>query len=190
MSIDIFGGGSSRKRRKSRSKSLVNRDDEGRRNRDRLHPMAFSMLIIKTNALSKEDRPSNWFVKTLSLISDEPWSLTDKWIDKVNEITEGWIKSASLEEPDIAEGHRGELGPFRVYKIIPAKDTAEYPTPAIMAVDDRGWKWYFKTTKAYSFSEDDVIILTATISGYGEGISFLRRPHNIRLFEVGGDDDR
>jgi hypothetical protein len=72
---------------------------------------------------------------------------------------------------------------------------APYPMPAIICVDKRGWKWYFKTSKAYSFAVGDTITFTATISAHKEGITFLRRPSKIKKVvpitienEEGGND--
>jgi hypothetical protein len=56
----------------------------------------------------------------------------------------------------------------------------QYPMPAIICVDERGWKWYFKTSKAHSFIVGDTITFTATVSAHKEGITFLRRPSKIK----------
>jgi hypothetical protein len=84
-----------------------------------------------------------------------------------------------LDEPDIAAGTRQSLGPLEITKIKEPNMNSEYPTPAIISKDDRGWKWYFKTTKAYDFKAGDLITLTATISSHEEGITFLKRPSKI-----------
>tara|TARA_Y100000034_G_scaffold132185_1_gene194580 strand:+ start:542 stop:1114 length:573 start_codon:yes stop_codon:yes gene_type:complete len=184
MKVNIFESGQKapKKKRGSVKEKALSLDKKGRAMLDGLHPMAFSFFAIKAEELAHKGS-GGWFQNTLHIITEQPWRLTDKWVSKINSITEDWIKSALLDEPNVAEGSRVPLGPFRVYKVVPPKEDAQYPTPAIIAIDNRGWKWYFKTTKAYSFKSNDVISLTATISSHKEGISFLKRPAKISLFD-------
>jgi hypothetical protein len=171
-------------KRRSKRPSKRERETIGRENRDKLKPMAFPMFLVKRDSMQPDSPSYEWFSKTLEAIADSPWKLTDKWISKINEITDDWVRSAMLEPPVLEEGYRGSLGPYRVLKIVPPKDRDAYPTPAIIAIDHRGWKWYFKTTKAYSFKDNDVISFVATISSHKEGISFLKRPSKIALVEI------
>ena len=126
---------------------------------------------------------------------NKPYVLTDKWINSINKWTDSVIQSISLDEPDIEVGERLELGPLAVYKIAEPKMESEYPMPAIICVDERGWKWYFKTSKAYNFNVGETITFKATVSAHKEGITFLRRPSKIeKVIKIitenkEGDDD-
>lgn len=182
MSIDIFsvkGKTAKPKKRLSKKAKAKLNAEKARCNLDKLHPMSISLLSVKL-----EENPNNEFIRsTADAVINKPHVLTDKWIVSINKWVDSFIKGALLDEPDLEEGYRGEFGPIRIDKIAKPKIDVEFPMPAIICVDDRGWKWYFKTSKAYQFEENDVIMFTATISAHKEGISFLRRPSKIRKAE-------
>jgi hypothetical protein len=137
-------------------------------------------MVIPLLAVKSQDSPNNDFLKSsISVITERPHSLTDKWISSLNRWVDSIVKATLLDEPDIEVGERLELGPLAVYKIAKAKMESEYPMPAIICVDERGWKWYFKTSKAYNFNVGETITFKATVSVHKEGITFLRRPSKI-----------
>lgn len=155
-------------RRKRSQKPLTNRLDD-------LNPMAFAILAIK-----HQENPSNEFIaKSFRVISEKPEMLTEKWVNSINKFVEANINAALLDPPNIEEGSRESFGPLSVLKIVAAKEDSQYPMPAIICLDDRGWKFYFKTSKAYSYKVGDLISFTATVSSHKEGITFLRRPSKI-----------
>jgi len=142
---------------------------------EKLHPMAYSLLSIK----AQEERPNKWISDTFSILNNSPEKFSDKWISRVNSWTEDLIRSAMLDAPDIEVGKRTDIGPIIIHKIIPPNNRSEYPMPAIICIDKRGWKWYFKTTKAFSFKEGSMISFVATVSAHKEGITFLKRASKI-----------
>tara|TARA_B100000131_G_scaffold323086_1_gene379715 strand:- start:422 stop:976 length:555 start_codon:yes stop_codon:yes gene_type:complete len=155
-------------------------DSRSKDNLKKLHPMSYSLLSIKAS----EDRPNEWVKSTFDVINNKPHVLSEKWIGSINSWTESAIESMMLDEPDIEEGSRACLGPFKLLKIIPPKDGAEYPTSAMLLVDERGWKWYLKSSKSNKFKVGDDILLTATISSHKDGITFLKRASKIRVANV------
>lgn len=182
--VSIFNKGQEKTRNKVRSKrkgrmSKEKMDELGRRKLMMLHPMAYSLMALK----SQEERPNVWVSDSFAMINNNPSRLSEKWIEKINSWTEELIKGMSLDEPEVDEGSRASLGPFKIMKIIPAKRDSEYPMPAIMCVDDKGWKWYFKTSKAMSFSEGSSITFVATVSAHKDGITFLKRASKISVVD-------
>jgi hypothetical protein len=164
-------------RARSRSKvRLKKNDNAGKEKLNKLHPMAYSLISMKASGKNAND----WIVSTFDVINNKPYVLSEKWINSINSWTESAIESMMLDEPSIEEGVRSELGPFKLLKIIPPKEGAEYPTNAMLLVDDRGWKWYLKSSKTYLFKHGDNIIFTATISSHKDGITFLKRASKIR----------
>ncbi len=144
---------------------------------DSLHPMAYSLLAVK----SQEARPNKWVSDSFEMLNNKPERLSEKWVARINSWTEDIIKASMLDDPDVDVGDRRSFGPMLIHKIIPPNDRTEYPMPAIMCLDERGWKWYFKTTKAFSFKQGQSISFTATVSSHKEGITFLRRPSKIEV---------
>ena len=142
---------------------------------DNLNPMAFGILAIK-----HQENPSNDFIsKSFYAISERPELLTEKWVSSINKFVESNISAALLDPPDVEEGVRQGFGPLTVLKVIDPKDNSQYPMPAILCVDGRGWKFYFKTSKAYNYKSGDLLCFVATVSSHKEGITFLRRPSKI-----------
>ena len=179
--INIFDNGKSKTRKRKRVRKLSDEqkrklDEEvGRINLSKLSPMAYPILALHY----KKKKPSEWIARSFVAINSRPHTLTDKWIESINAWVSQVCESMSLDEPDIAAGARTDIGPIEIIKIKDPNMMAEYPTPAIIARDERGWKWFFKTSKAYSFKDGDLITLRATISSHGEGITFLKRPSKI-----------
>lgn len=179
--INIFNTNSSSKagrKKRSKKRPKSHRKDlskSGEEKLGRINPMAFGIFAVKS-----QENPSNEFLSsTLSVLSEKPHVLTDKWIDSINRFVESTIKSSLLDPPDNEVGSRVEYSNYAVTKIISPKSDSEYPMPALMCVDSRGWKYYFKTSKAYSYKVGDIISFTATVSSHKEGITFLRRPSKI-----------
>lgn len=178
--ISIFKDNKSNKKRtsrkkKARSKTPAENDKVGREKLDRLHPLAFALLPMKI-----QENPNNDFLKSsLEVISERPHRLSDKWIDSINKWVDSFVKAAVLDPPEVEVGVKKAFDPMPVYKISKANMNSAYPMPAIICVDGRGWKWYFKTSKAYNYKEGDTITFTATISSHKEGITFLRRASKI-----------
>jgi len=152
-----------------------------------LHPMAYPFLALRAG----EDKANEWVTDTFSVLNDNPHRLTEKWVKAINSWTEQLVKGMSLDEPDVPEGDRVSLGPYKIMKILPPKMESEYPTSAIMSIDDRGWKWYFKSTKTHLYQVGEYIKFTATISSHKEGITFLKRASKIevvaKIIEQQGD---
>jgi len=179
--INIFdeGKGKRKSRKQSKTKRATKAVDlakTGQEKLERLNPMAIPLLAVK-----RQESPNNGFLNSsIEVISERPHRLSDKWIASINDWVDSIVKGTLMDEPDIESGTRTDLGPLAVYKIVKANMEAPYPMPAIICVDERGWKWYFKTSKAYDFDVGNTITFTATISAHKEGITFLRRPSKIK----------
>lgn len=138
--------------------------------------MAFAIFAIKS-----QENPNNEFIaSSLKVISETPHLLTDKWILSINKFVESVSKAILLDPPEMSLGERVSLEGLTVYKVVPPKMDSEYPMSALICTDDRGWKFYFKTSKATQYSSGDTISLTATVSSHKEGITFMRRPSMIK----------
>ena len=160
-------------RRKKKASDIAER---GREKLDKLNPMVIPLLAVKL-----QESPNNEFLRSsVSVVTENPHRLTDKWIGSLNRWVDSIVKATMLDEPDIDVGQRLDFGPLVIYKVAKANMDSAYPMPAIICVDERGWKWYFKTSKAYSFKESETITFTATVSTHKEGITFLRRPSKIK----------
>lgn len=165
-----------KKRAKNRPKSHRDYSKSGEEKLSRVNPMAFGLLAVKV-----QENPNNDFLRSsLKVISETPHFLTDKWIASINKLVDSIAKAILLDPPDYAEGDRINFDSLIVAKIVPPKDDAEYPMPAIICMDNRGWRFYFKTSKAYDYTAGKIISFTATVSAHKEGITFLRRPSKIR----------
>lgn len=168
--VKIFGD---KKVRKKFKEDLALRAKD---NLDKLNPMVVPMLAVQL-----KENPNNDFLKSsISVIIERPHRLSEKWINSLNCWVDDLIKKVMLDPPEIEVGERNDFGPFIVARVVDPKEAAEYPMPALISVDERGWSWYFKTSKAYSFKQGDSITFTATVSGHKEGITFLRRPSKIK----------
>ena len=194
--INIFDEG--KKKKKVRKTSKTSRRSKaidvarvGQEKLNKLNPMVIPLLAVK-----RQESPNNEFLNSsINVISEKPHKLSDKWINSLNKWVDSIVTATMLDEPEVDVGERLELGPLGIFKVVEAKMTSPYPMPAIICVDERGWKWYFKTTKAYSFNVGETITFTATVSSHKEGITFLRRPSKIKKVinilsesEEGNDD--
>ena len=160
-------------RRKKRSKAEQER--KAKLALSKLNPMVIPLLAVH----AKEG--GNTFLSTsVKIIDEAPYRLTDKWIYSLNKWVDDLVAAATLDEPEISAGERIDFGPLNLIKIIPPKMDVQYPMPAMMLVDKRGWKWYFKTSKTHEFEVGDSISFRGTVSGHGEGITFLKRVSNLK----------
>ncbi len=182
--ISIFNtnSGSNVRKKRSKKRSKSHRKDlseAGEEKLSKINPMAFGLLAVKV-----QENPNNDFLKSsLKAISETPHFLTDKWIASINKLVDSIAKAILLDPPDYAEGDRIAFENLVVAKIVAPKDEVQYPMPAIICMDDRGWRFYFKTSKAYDYTAGKIISFTATVSAHKEGITFLRRPSKIRESE-------
>lgn len=192
-SINIFGStsdssaskqGRNKKRSEAERQRLADKEALGKAALDKLNPMVIPLLAAQQNQ-------SGFVIASIDVIQNRPERLTENWINKLNKWVDDVAAAAILEEPDIEIGQRAEFGPIVVDKIIPPKIDSEFPMPAIMCKDQRGWKWYMKTSKAFDFAAGDQITFRAVPSGHGEGITFLRRPTKLvkveKVLEEGSD---
>jgi len=180
-SINIFGDASRKpkSKRKSRGKRrvaerqrLADQEALGKAKLEKLNPMVIPLLAV-------QERPTEFIKASMQVIQEYPHRLTDNWINKLNNWVDEVVAASILDEPDVVIGQRAAFGPLKVDRIIPPNMNSLYPMSAIMCKDDRGWKWYFKTSKASQFKVGDYITFSASPSGHGEGITFLRRPTKL-----------
>ena len=150
-------------------------DEIAKEKLSRLNPMVIPLLAVKI----KENNKNSFIIQTANCINNTPHKLTDKWINSINKWAETIIDACKLEEPEVENGKRYNFGPLKICKIQEPKFDSEYPMPAIICVDEAGWKWYFKTSKANDFVIGDVISFKATVASSSEGITFLSRPSGI-----------
>ncbi len=181
MSIKIFDSKPNSNRRMKRGKShRKNLVKAGEERLSKIDPMAFGILAVKA-----QETPDNDFIRSsLKAISESPERLTDKWVVSINKFVDSVTKACLLDPPDYNLGQRVSFESLAISRVIPAKHEAEYPMPAIMCVDNRGWKFYFKTSKAYDYKGGDIISFTATVSSHKEGITFLRRPSRLNKINL------
>lgn len=177
--INIFESESKPKqkvRRPSRKK-LKKEEEEarGKANLDKLNPMVIPLLSVHT-----KDSKNDFLLKSASVISEAPHKLSEKWINSLNNWVDSLVKAATLDEPEVSPGERRDFGPLKLIKFVAPKQDVEFPMPAMMLVDNRGWKWYFKTSKTHDFDIGDMVLFRATVSGHGEGITFLKRVSNLK----------
>ena len=179
--IAIFGSNNNSLKKsdapkKRHRRSKADKDKLGQENLSKLNPMAFGIIAVKAS-----ESPSNEFLtSTKEVIFERPHALTDKWIGSINRFVESSIKSALLDPPPLSEGDRVSFESLTVATQVPAKEHSQYPMPALICVDERGWKYWFKTSKAHSFSVGSTISFVATVSAHKEGITFMRRPSKIK----------
>ena len=194
-SINIFSDapnkpGSNRKSRSKKNKTkvaerqrLADQEALGKAKLERLNPMVIPLLAA-------QEKQTAFIKSSMEVIQEHPHRLTDNWINKLNNWVDEMVAASILDEPDVVIGQRAAFGPLKIDRIIPPNLTSTYPMPAIMCKDDRGWKWYFKTSKAGQFSAGDYISFSATPSGHGEGITFLRRPTKLaKVVTLFGEDN-
>jgi hypothetical protein len=169
---------------KKNKRKKNNSDEVGRERLNLLNPMVVPILTLKSQNNSNND----FINKSIDVIVNNPHRLTEKWIASLNKWVDSVIKSMSLDPPNMAVDERHFIGPLVIMKISEANINDAYGTPSIIAVDDRGWKFYFKTSKAFSFKNGNAISLKAKISAHKEGITFLGRPSNIKLCDSDGTE--
>jgi hypothetical protein len=160
-----------------RKNKKENNNKIGRERLNLLNPMIIPILTLKSQNNSNND----FINKSIDVILNNPHRLTEKWIGALNRWVDSVLKAMSLDPPSIAVGERHFIGPVVIAKISEANINDAYGTPSIIAVDIKGWKFYFKTSKAFSFKCGDTISLKGKVSAHKEGITFLSRPSNIRL---------
>jgi len=190
-SISIFDTAQTKKRTNRNNKQkkstaekqrIADKEALGKAALQKLNPMVIPLLAA-------QERPSGFITSSIDVIQNNPHRLSDNWIEKLNKWVDDVAAASILEEPDIKIGERIDIGPIMVDRIIPPKLESQYPMPAIMCKDERGWKWYFKTSKAGQFSSGDYITFRAIPSGHGEGITFLRRPTKLVKVEKNMEED-
>lgn len=164
-----------RRKRGNKNLSPEAKESLAKKNLDLINPMAIPLLVRARN-----ERTNDWVESTILVLTESPYKLTEKWINSINKWVDSIVAAISLDEPDFEIKQRYDFGPFTIHKICDPSGNSQYPMPAIMAIDSKGWKFYFKTTKAYSFKKDEEITFTATVSDHKEGITFLRRPSKIK----------
>jgi hypothetical protein len=166
-------GGRKRRSKKPTSQEV---DARARAQLDKLNPMVIPML-----AVGLQNNPENsFFASSRDVIINTPHRLSDNWIISLNRWVEEQIKSAVLDPPaELIIGARQRVGPLMIQKIVKPKANAPYPTPGLMCIDKNGWKYLFKTGKAYNFEAGEYVSFSGKLSGHGEGISFFKRPTKI-----------
>lgn len=180
--IKIFKSNSKKETSKKKLTEQASSNEElGKERLSKLHPMVIPMLAVKLQENSKND----FLLSSRDTILNRPHRLTDNWIQSLNKWVDGLIEAAMLDEPDIKIGQRHELGPFVIDTIKQVND--EYGTPAIICKDPSGWKWYLRTSKAYSFNVGDTINFVAMVVSHKDGITFLSRPTKIEVIKDGGN---
>ena len=183
--ISIFGVKKkvSHNTKRRKYKKRLNKEDKeklAKSNLSKLNPMAFGIIAVKA-----DENPANEFLSSSKeVISERPHALTEKWIASINKFVDSTIKSTLLDPPAIEEGQRVDLVDLIVGRYVSAKEDSAYPMPALICLDDRGWKFYFKSSKASSAQVGKRISLSATVSCHKDGITFLRRPSKIKTLDV------
>ena len=177
--INIFPESNTKKKvkRKTRKKGLSDGEKIklGKERLQSLDPMVIPMLAVKV-----KEQPNNEFLtSSIAVVMDRPHKLSEKWIVSLNKWSKSLSDAIMLDEPDVEVGKRPQFDNMIIGKICDPNAASEFPMPAIICIDERGWKWYFKTSKAYSFAAGDTISFVATVSSHKEGITFLRRPSKI-----------
>lgn len=179
--VNIFPEGKAKRSKKRRSPrvALLSKSDidkQGRDNLDKLNPIIFAFLAIEN-----KNNPKNDFIsKSILTVNEEPHKLSEKWINSLNKWAEDYSKRVMLDPPDVVVGSRKDFSEMIVKSVLDPKPMVEFPSPALICLDKKGWSWYMRTSKAYDFSVGDTLEFKATVSSHGDGITFLRRPSKIR----------
>jgi hypothetical protein len=164
------------------------RDEElGKENLSKLEPMVAPLLVFKASQNQNE-----WLVKSAKAVLEQPHLLTEKWINGLNKWALEMSNSMSLDQPELKVKERYFFENKKITKIIPPKETQAFPSYAIMAEDEKGWKFYFKSSKAKMFKEGYFISFKATVKSHDEGITFLSRASSIKevmVIQSGEIDD-
>ena len=164
---------------RKKKKSVVSTGLLAEKNIQRLHPMCMALLASEVS----EKKQDSFINKSASIIMNEPHRLTDKWIDSLNRWTDERLKAISLPDPTYKELDRIEKFGLKVISIKPPNMSHSYPAKAVIALDDIGRKYYFKSqSKSMSSIETgNVLNIKATVKGIGEGITFLNR---VSILEI------
>jgi hypothetical protein len=158
--------------------NVFNKEAVGNEKLQKLHPMAIPLLAVKLR-----ENPKNTFLSSsVAIVTESPFKLTDKWIESINKWVESVIAATMLDEPDLKINQRYNFGPIKISKIQEPNYSTDFPMPAIICQDDNGWKFYFKTTKAYEFQIGNKICFSALVASHKEGITFLSRPTKIVIW--------
>ena len=175
MKIFLFEGkAKSNKKKSSRDRSL-DKDKLGRKMLESIDPMAFGILCLKS-----QENPDNDFIRSSFIaISEAPYKLTPKWIKSINKFVSSYVSAVSLDPPDMNVGERVDIPYAVVIKVCEPKETCQYQTPALLLSDKRGWKFYFKSSKAYTYKAGETVSFRATVSSHKEGITFFSRASSI-----------
>ena len=163
--------------KKCNSNGLIfNNEFVGKEKLNRLNVMTIPLLAVKL-----KETPNNQFLQTTAkVVNENPERLTDRWIDSINKWVDAVIAATMLDEPDMAIGSRYDFGPFRIYKIQAPSMDGPYMSSSVICIDERGWKWFLKTGKAYEYSVGDKVTFSATIKSHKDGITFLGRASKIQ----------
>ena len=176
-------------KRKTKAEIRKEKDQEnlkiGKENLSKLNSMVVPLLVFHASQNKNE-----WLVQSAKVALEEPHRLTEKWINSLNKWCSETSHAMTLEQPELEIKQRYVFDNLKITKIIPPKEDQLYQVPALMSVDSKGWKYYFKTKHANTYNVGDIISFKATVKGHAEGITFLSRASSITQNLFGGQDDQ
>jgi hypothetical protein len=174
---------------KKQKKELLEKQKEeererlGKENLSKLDPMVVPLLIFHAS-----QNKNTWIVDSAKAALDSPYKLSEKWINSLNKWSQKISKAMSLEEPKLEPSNRYFFEKMKIVKITPPKEDQAYPQYALTVKDEKGWSYYFKTSKATEFSVGSFISFKATVRSHSEGISFLSRASSIKEVQTLPDE--
>ena len=148
----------------------------GKENLSKLDAMVVPLLLFKASQNKNE-----WLVNSANIVLENPHRLNEKWINSLNKWASDTSEAMSLDQPELEEKKRYDFDNLRVFKVIEPKENQAFPSYALISIDKNGWKYYFKSNKAFGLEANSVISFRATVKGHDEGITFLSRASNIKV---------
>lgn len=159
-----------RKNKKSKKK-LEEIKSQRRLIKSKLDPLTYAMMMREVSVNPKND----WIKTSLKKIEEEPYMISDKWINSLNKWNEEYIKSLSATDPELEEGKRMSFI-LSIAKISPPNPTKTFPEWSCILIDDGDWKYYAKSKHFQKeYNAGDLISFDAKVGSNGEGITFLSR---------------
>lgn len=139
--------------------------------KSKLDPMTFAMMMREASVNPKND----WIKTSIEKIEEEPFMISDKWINSLNKWCSEYLKRLSATDPELEEGKRI---PFllKIIKVSPPNHNTNFPEWSCLFVDDGDWKYYAKSKHfEKGYTAGDLVSFNAMVKTNKEGITFLSR---------------
>jgi len=144
--------------------------------KSKLDPMTFAMMMREASVNPKND----WIKTSLEKIEDQPFMISDKWINSLNKWCSEYIKRLSATDPELENGKRTAFV-LKVEKVSPPNLNTNFPEWSCLFVDENDWKYYVKSKHfKEGYKNGDIVSFNATAKSSKEGITFLSRATKLQ----------